>query len=63
MTERHRTGHPMTVKKTLTYAAWAFLIYFIAFRPQAAANVAQGLVGLIGTLGKGFGDFFSSLVT
>ncbi|GAA3232278.1 hypothetical protein ACFPIJ_24250 [Dactylosporangium cerinum] len=53
----------MTVKKTLTYAAWAFLIYFIAFRPQAAASVGKGLVGLIGSVGKGFGDFFSSLIT
>lgn len=53
----------MTVKKTLTYAFWAFLIYFIAFRPQAAANVAQGLLGLITRLGTGFGDFFSSIAT
>ncbi len=53
----------MTLKKTLTYAAWAFLIYFIAFRPQAAASVAEGIIGLIGTIGTGFGDFFSSLVT
>ncbi|MET7420435.1 hypothetical protein [Dactylosporangium sp. NPDC005555] len=53
----------MTLKKTLTYAAWAFIIYFIAFRPQPAANVAKGLLGLIGAVGKGFGDFFSSLVT
>jgi hypothetical protein len=53
----------MTLKKTLTYAAWAFLIYFIAFRPQAAANVAEGIIGLIGTLGTGFGDFFSRIAT
>ena len=53
----------MTLKKTLTYAAWAFLIYFIAFRPQAAANVAEGIIGLISNLGTGFGDFFSSLAT
>ncbi|MFF5230757.1 hypothetical protein [Dactylosporangium sp. NPDC000521] len=53
----------MTLKKTLTYAAWAFIIYFIAFRPQAAASVAQGLLGLIAALGKGFGDFFSRLVS
>ena len=53
----------MTLKKTLTYAAWAFLIYFIAFRPQAAASVAQGLIGLISAIGTGFGDFFSRIVT
>jgi hypothetical protein len=53
----------MTLKKTLTYAAWAFLIYFIAFRPQAAASVAEGLLGLITHLGTGFGDFFSRLAT
>ncbi len=53
----------MTWKKTLTYAAWAFIIYFIAFRPQAAANVAEGLIGLITRLGTGFGDFFSSIAT
>ncbi|WP_238018577.1 hypothetical protein KZZ52_21545 [Dactylosporangium sp. AC04546] len=53
----------MTLKKTLTFAAWAFVIYFVAFRPDAAANVVRGIGGLIATLGRGFGDFFSRLVT
>jgi hypothetical protein len=52
----------MTLKKTLTYAAWAFIIYFVAFRPQAAAKVVSGIGTLLGNLGTGFGDFFSRLV-
>lgn len=52
----------MTLKKTLMYASGVFIIYFIAFRPDAAARVARGLLGLIARIGTGFGDFFSRLV-
>ncbi|GAA0744106.1 hypothetical protein GCM10010199_72110 [Dactylosporangium roseum] len=57
-----RTGHLMTLKKTLMYAAGVFIVYFVAFRPDSAARVVRGLLGGIARIGTGFGDFFSRLV-
>ncbi|MEV4759011.1 hypothetical protein AB0J86_28490 [Micromonospora sp. NPDC049559] len=50
------------VKKVLTWGGIAFLIFFIAFRPNSAADVFKSLGGGIVDIAQGFGDFFTSLV-
>ncbi|WP_208814281.1 hypothetical protein [Micromonospora echinofusca] len=50
------------VKKVLTWAGLAFLIFFIAFRPDSAADVFKSLGGGIVDIAQGFGDFFTNLV-
>jgi hypothetical protein len=50
------------VKKILTWGGIAFLIFFIAFRPDSAADVAKSLGGGIVDIAQGFGDFFTNLV-
>ncbi|MDG4833505.1 hypothetical protein O7627_29975 [Solwaraspora sp. WMMD1047] len=49
-------------KKFLTWGGIAFLIFFIAFRPNSAADVFKSLGGGIVDIAQGFGDFFTSLV-
>ncbi len=50
------------VKKVLTWGLVAFLIFFIAYRPQSAATVFKSLGGGVMDIASGIGDFFSSLV-
>ncbi|MEV1287164.1 hypothetical protein SAMN05444365_101489 [Micromonospora pattaloongensis] len=50
------------VKKILTWGGIAFLIFFIAFRPDSAADVFKSLGAGIMDIAQGFGDFFTSLV-
>jgi hypothetical protein len=50
------------LKKVLTWGLVAFLIFFVAYRPQNAANVFKSLGGGLKDLAISFGDFFSSLV-
>jgi hypothetical protein len=51
------------VKKVLTWLGIAFLIFFIAFNPTAAASVFESLGGTIADIADGFGDFFTRLAT
>jgi hypothetical protein len=50
------------VKKILTWGGIAFLIFFIAFRPNESAEVFKSLGGGIMDIATGFGDFFTNLV-
>ncbi|GAA2706232.1 hypothetical protein ACFY2R_02195 [Micromonospora olivasterospora] len=50
------------VKKVLTWAGIAFLIFFVAYRPNSAADVFKSIGGGIMDIAQGFGDFFTSLV-
>jgi hypothetical protein len=59
---RRAEGRPAMVKKVLTWLGIAFLIFFIAFRPNSAADVFKSLGGGLMDIASGFGDFFSSLV-
>lgn len=52
---------PAMVKKLLTWGGVAFLIFFIAYRPDAAANVFRSLGAVIVDIAQGIGDFFQSL--
>lgn len=51
------------MKKILTWAGIAFVIFFVAFRPTAAADVVKTLGGTAMDILTGVGDFFSSLVS
>jgi hypothetical protein len=50
------------VKKVLTWAGVAFLVFFIAYRPSEAAAVFTSLGHGLLDVASGFGDFFSNLV-
>jgi hypothetical protein len=49
-------------KKVFTWGGVAFLIFFIAFRPAAAAEVFRSIGTSIMDIATGFGDFFTNLV-
>ena len=51
------------VKKVLTWGAIAFLVFFIAYRPDAAAEVAHSIGSGLADLARGFTNFFRDLVS
>lgn len=55
-------GGSPDMKKILTWAAVAFLVFFVAFRPDSAGNVVTTIAGTIGDIGSGFASFISNLV-
>ena len=59
-----RPGKGLTemVKKILTWGSIAFLIFFVAYRPQSAAQVFKSIGGGIMDIASGFGEFFARLV-
>ncbi len=50
------------LKKTLAWGGVAFLIFFIAFRPESAAEIFKSVGAGIMDIATGFGDFFTNLV-
>ncbi|TWJ24156.1 hypothetical protein [Micromonospora endolithica] len=50
------------VKKVFTWAGIAFLIFFVAYNPNSAADVFKSLGSGVMDIAQGFGDFFTSLV-
>jgi hypothetical protein len=55
-------GKAEMVKKVLTWASVAFLVFFVAYRPASAAQVVKSIGSGIVDIGAGFGDFFTRLV-
>ncbi|GAA5193016.1 hypothetical protein GCM10023322_53870 [Rugosimonospora acidiphila] len=55
-------GMANMVKKVLTWGLVAFLIFFVAYRPESAAAVFQSLGSTLVDIATGFGNFFSSLI-
>lgn len=51
------------VKKILLWGGIAFLILFIAYNPQDAADVVEALSRGLVNMASGFGEFFSELVS
>jgi hypothetical protein len=51
------------LKKVLVWGVIAFLVFFVAFRPGAAADVVKTLGSTCVDIFQGVGDFFSSLVS
>ncbi|MEU4472324.1 hypothetical protein [Micromonospora sp. NPDC023888] len=54
---------PVFVKKLLTWGSVAFLIYFMAFRPDGAAQIFKAIGAALMAMFQGFGDFLTSLMT
>jgi hypothetical protein len=52
----------VVVKKVFLWLFVGFVIFFIGFRPAAAAAAVKWIGGALGQLAVGFGDFFSRLV-
>lgn len=51
------------MKKLLIWGAVAFLVFFVAFRPESAGNVVTTIASTIGDIGSGFASFISNLVS
>ncbi|MEH1015226.1 hypothetical protein V6U90_19190 [Micromonospora sp. CPCC 206060] len=52
---------PVFVKKVFAWLGVAFLIFFVAFRPDGAAAMCQSIgVGLMAIF-QGFGDFLTGV--
>ncbi|SCL20674.1 hypothetical protein GA0070616_2052 [Micromonospora nigra] len=54
---------PVFVKKVLTWGSVAFLIYFMAFRPDGAAQMFKAIGGALMMMAQGLGDFLTSLMS
>ncbi|MFC4016880.1 hypothetical protein ACFOW4_02835 [Micromonospora sp. GCM10011542] len=54
---------PVFVKKLLAWGSVAFLIYFMAFRPDGAADLFKAIGAALMALAQGLGDFLTSLMT
>ncbi|MBQ0891662.1 hypothetical protein ABT214_26940 [Micromonospora purpureochromogenes] len=54
---------PVFVKKLLLWGFVAFLIYFMAFRPDGAAEMFKGIGAALMAIAQGLGDFLTSLMT
>ncbi|HZE39512.1 MAG TPA: hypothetical protein VE172_11950 [Stackebrandtia sp.] len=51
------------MKKILMWAGVAFLVFFVAFKPDSAGNVVTTIAGTIADIGNGFATFISGLVS
>lgn len=49
------------LKKVLTWAAIAFVIYYLATSPQGAANVVSGAIGWLKTAGNSLSAFLNHI--
>jgi hypothetical protein len=54
---------PVTVKKILAWLAVGFLFFFMAFRPDGAAQMFKSVGGMLMAMAQGMGDFLTSLMT
>ena len=50
-----------TIRKIGTWGFVAFLIFFVAFRPDSAAKAVRQLGGLLAAMATGFGNFLAQL--
>jgi hypothetical protein len=62
LTSAARVSGVTVGKKLLTYAVVGFLIFFVAYRPAAAATVAKFIGTTLSEIANGFGNFFAGLV-
>ncbi|WP_169807504.1 hypothetical protein [Herbidospora mongoliensis] len=51
----------MDVKKLVTYAAIAFVIFYLFTQPQGAASAVRGIFEAIGNGAEALAQFFNSL--
>jgi hypothetical protein len=50
------------VKKILRWGGLAFLVFFVAYRPQSAAGIVSSIGGGLLDVANGFGDFFAAVI-
>lgn len=50
------------VKKVLTWGGIAFLLFFIAYRPESAIDLVQGIGNAFVGIGQGVYDVVSRLI-
>jgi hypothetical protein len=53
---------PVFVKKVLLWGSVAFLIYFVAFRPEGAARMCRAIGAGLMAMAQGIGDFLTGLM-
>ena len=51
------------LKKIVVWGGVAFIVFFVAFRPDAAADIITGLGDMAVDIFTGVGKFFGSLVS
>jgi hypothetical protein len=49
------------VKKIIRWGGLAFLVFFVAYRPQSAAGIVSSIGGGLLDIANGFGEFFASV--
>jgi hypothetical protein len=49
------------VKKVLTWAGIAFVIYYLATNPGGAANVVDGVINWLRSAANSFGSFLNGI--
>ncbi|MFF4878378.1 hypothetical protein [Micromonospora sp. NPDC000668] len=54
---------PVFLKKLLAWGSLAFLIYFMAFRPDGAAQMFKAIGAMLVAMAQGLGDFLTTLMT
>lgn len=50
------------LKKMIVWGGIAFVVFFVALRPAAAADFIGTLGSVVGDIFRGVGEFFGSLV-
>jgi len=50
------------IKKILTWGGLAFLVFFIAYRPNEASGIVGQIASGIGDVAQGMGDFIAGVV-
>ncbi|GAA0973003.1 hypothetical protein GCM10009555_027140 [Acrocarpospora macrocephala] len=59
----HGWSSSMKVKQLVTYAAIAFVVFYLFTQPEGAANAVRGVMDGIGTGANSLAQFFNSLFT
>ncbi|MEU2612433.1 hypothetical protein ABZ570_12765 [Micromonospora sp. NPDC007271] len=54
---------PIVLKKLLAWGLVAFLIYFVAFRPDGAAQLVRTIGTALMAIAQGVGDFLTRLMS
>ncbi|MDG4787459.1 hypothetical protein O7626_16220 [Micromonospora sp. WMMD1102] len=53
---------PVLAKKVLTWLFVGFLIFFVAFRPDGAAELVETIGAILMAIAQGIGDFLTRLM-
>ncbi|SBT52215.1 hypothetical protein [Micromonospora narathiwatensis] len=53
---------PIVLKKLLAWGLIAFLIYYVAFRPNGAAQLVKTIGAGLMAIAQGIGDFLTGLM-